>query len=417
MQLSTPRIAWRNLGRNTKRTLLAVGAIALGQFTLVFVNSLTAASFHQMIQTITGPLVGHAQVHHPEWREERAIDLYLEDVASIRSEIESLPEVHAASPRIYSAALAASGELTDEPAEAHPSMLVGIDPAIATRRGGLLEGLAADQLPGDRAVVVGRILANRLGVEEGELLAVIGQDADGFPVSDLFTIRAIVNSSVDLVKTMGVVLALPDAEELLAMPGRAHEIIIQGEEGCDVNALAGKVAALPGLGEAEVLSWKQALPEFVRIIDMKGYIDLVFLGIVFIAAAAGIANTTMMSTFERRHEFGMLLAVGSRPSRIVGMVLIESVVLGFIGVLIGSILGSALVLVTAHTGIDYAAMSGSSAEDIAFAGVNFSFILYPVFEWKYVFMGLVAVTLTSVLASAWPASLAARLEPVEAMRS
>jgi ABC-type lipoprotein release transport system permease subunit len=417
MQHSTLRIAWRNLGRNRKRTLIAIGAIALGQLTLVFVNCLMAGSFHDMLQTITGPLVGHVQIHHGEWREERAVDLYLDKLSRLQAQMRMLPHVKSVSPRIYAAALAASGEKRDEPADAEPAMVVGVDVWVESEKGGLLESLEFSKLPGERSVVLGKVLANRLNVKAGQLIAVIGQDVDGFPTSDLFRIKAILPSKVDLVKTRGIVMSLADAGQFLAMPDQAHEIIVQGDDYRLAEDLDARISTLPALEGAEVLSWREAVPELVRMIEMKWWIDLIFLAIVFVAATAGIANTSMMSTFERMHEFGMLLALGTRPGRIIRMVLIESIIIGLMGVIIGSLFGTALVLVTSHTGIDYAALGGVSAEDVAFGGVSFSYVIHPRFELRHVLFGLCAVTLTSVLASLWPAAIAARLEPVEAMRS
>ncbi len=397
--------------------MLAIGAIALAQCTLVFVNGLMSGSFNGMLETVTGPLVGHVQIHHPEWREERAVDFCINGLAATRAEIEALPSVKRASPRIYSAVLAASGEVSDEPALAEPAMVVGVDIASEVEDGGLLDSLPENELPGDRGVVVGKVLANRLGVTAGQLLALIGQDADGFPVSDLFQVKGIVSGNVDVVKTMGVVMSVADAGEFFVMPDQAHEILVHGDDYRDAETLTAEVASLPLLADAEVLSWREVVPLFVMIFDLKKWFDLVFLAIVFVAAAAGIANTAMMSTFERTREFGMLLAVGARPARIVGMVLLESVIVGLVGVAIGSVLGTAIVLITSHTGIDYAALGGTDAEGVAFAGANISYIIHPQLQVRHIILGVCAVTLTSVLASLWPASLAARLEPVEAMRS
>ena len=265
------------MGRNRRRSLLAVGAIALAQTTLVFVNGFMAGSYDQMLQTITGPMIGHVQVNHSQWREERAIDLRVDHLDAVLSQLSGLTEVLSASPRLYS-------------------------------------------------------------------------------------------------------------------------------------------TVLPALSGVEVLSWREAMPEFGRMIDMKDWFDLIFLAIVFIAAASGIANTSMMSSFERTREFGMLLAIGLRPARVVQMVLVESVLLGLAGVLIGSLVGSGLVLLTAHTGINYAALAGVEASDIAFGGVSISYMIYPIFELRHILFGFIAVIITSALASTWPATLAARLEPAKAMR-
>jgi hypothetical protein len=169
-------------------------------------------------------------------------------------------------------------------------------------------------------------------VSEGQQLALIGQDVDGFPASDLFTIGAIIESPVDLVKTRGVVMSIETASEFLAMPDQAHEIVIRGSSVEQADRLAREVAALPAVSEMEVLSWREAAPEFGRMIDMKDWFDLIFLAIVFVAAASGIANTS--SDVHVRANARVRDAAGHRLAacRVVRMVLLESVLLGLMGV-------------------------------------------------------------------------------------
>ena len=307
MHFSTLKVAWRNLGRNRRRTVLALGAIALGQLTLVAVNGMMAGVFEEVLQTITGPLVGHVQIHHKEWREERAIDLYIDDLSKVKAQIQQLPSVKSISTRIYSPVLAASGEETDKPADAEAAMIVGVDVDVESKGGGILESLRPRQLPGAREVVVGKVLATRLNLKPGQQIAVIGQDADEFPTSDLFVVKAVMRGNVDVINRMGIVMPIADAGEFLAMPNQAHEIIVHGEDHRKSEQLAAAVRSLPPLENAEVLPWREAAPELVAIINMKKWSDLIFVAVLFIAAAAGIANTMMMSTFERTHEFGHVL--------------------------------------------------------------------------------------------------------------
>ncbi len=417
MRHTTAHISWRNLGRNKRRTLLALGAIALGQLTLVFVNCMMAGSYGQMLRVITGPLIGHVQIHQRDWREERAMELTIDNVSEVESEILALPDVEAVSSRIYAPVLAASGQKSEEPADAEPAVVIGINAAAEASENGMLYGVEPNELPEGQAVVLGRVLANRLGVEAGQQVAVIGQDIDGFPATNLYEIRGIIKSGVDVVSNRGIVMDISRARTLFAMPDRAHEIIVHGSDYRRAETLAAQIEKLKGLEDAEVLPWRQVVPELARMIEMKSWIDVIFLAIVFIAAAAGIANTAMMSTFERTHEFGMLLALGTAPRRIVVMVIVESVLLGLVGVAVGSVIGTTLVLVTSQTGINYAALAGSDVDTIAFAGLNISYVIYPEFEVRHVIFGIIAVTITSVVASTWPALLGARLEPVEAMRS
>jgi len=414
---TTFSIAWRNLGRNKRRTLLGALAIAVGQFTLVFVNGIMSGTFSTMMETVTGPLLGHVQIHHKDWRRERAPDLYIDRLSEVKKTLMSIPEVTSVSSRMYASALVASGEKKEEPADAEPGMVVGLDVGNESQQGGVLEGLTSANLPGQGRVAVGRVLATRLGVKEGDLLAVIGQDVDGFPATDLYEISALVDTSVDVIKTLGIVMSERDANTFLALSDQAHEIVVQGEDYRNAEALAARMSSLPSLADAEVIPWMEAMPILVRMLDMKKWMDFIFLAIVFVAAAAGIANTAMMSTFERIREFGMLLAMGVRPFRVVFMVILESVLLGLIGVAVGSIAGSFLVLHFSETGLNYAAFASVEAQDVSFAGMSFSYFIYPVFELRYVLFGVLAVVLTSIAAAAWPAALAARLEPVKALRS
>lgn len=416
MGSSTIRIAWRGLGRNRKRTFLAVSAIALGQFMIVFMSCMIAGMNEEMLDDLTGPLVGHVQIHNEEWREERAIDLYIDGIAEITAQIEAIPEVRKVSPRVFSAVLAASGERADTPADAEPAMIVGVDVDVESREGGILEGLPADQLPGDGEVVLGKVLARRMGAEVGQLVAVIGMDADEFPISELFRVCAVMQGKADMVNSLGMVIALSTAQAFLALPDQAHEILVHGTDARDAEALAARISEIPQLAGTSVLPWREAMPQLVRIIDIRSFGDILFVIIIFIAAAAGIANTMMMTTFERTHEFGMLLALGSHPRRIVRMIVFEAVALTLTGVAIGTVFGSAVVLLTSHTGLDFGALADMGDDDVAFSGLIISYVFYPKFVFRPIYFGIAAALVTSVLASSWPASLIAQLEPMEAMR-
>jgi ABC-type antimicrobial peptide transport system permease subunit len=151
----------------------------------------------------------------------------------------------------------------------------------------------------------------------------------------------------------------------------------------------------------------------IRIVDLAGALVLV---LVFIAAAAGVANTMLMATFERTREFGMLLALGTRPARIVSLVLTESMALGMMGAILGSAVGIALVLVTHRTGIDYATLAGGGPSELSFAGLRWSLRFYPTLDVADVVRAIAAVCITSLLASVWPAYRASRLQPVRALR-
>ena len=407
---STFRIAWRNLGRNRKRSALACAAIGLGQFAFLATAAIMHGYADHYFDSITGPLVGHVQIQAPGWREDRAVDRTLGEVGAMLASIRQTPAVTRAAPRLYAPVLAALAE------EGFMGVVVGADPAVEANVGGLLgsEGLAG--MLGDGQVLVGKGLARQQNIAVGAELAVIGQDIDGSIASELYQVAAIVDSPVELVNSLGIVAAIDDVRALLRMGDEAHEIVVhvQGIEQVDL-AIAG-LGAQAGLKDAEIKAWNEVVPQLAGIIELMNLYTLVILGIVFLASAAGIANTMLMSTFERRRELGMLLALGSSPGRLWKMVATEAVLLGLLGVVLGTALGVLFAVSTAGSGFDFAELGGTESFEVGFQGVQVASRVYPELHGRDVVAGVVAVLLTALGACVWPMLHIARLEPVEAMR-
>ncbi|MDP1824078.1 MAG: FtsX-like permease family protein [Archangium sp.] len=407
---STAQIAWRNLGRNRRRTALALGAIAVAELVLVFYESLFAGYGDQLVKSVTGPLVGHAQVHAPKWREDRAMDRFLPGVEGKLAAIRAVPGVEQAAARVYAPTLVARS------VDGQAALVVGVDFATERQRG-ILDGIPLPPLPEKGGVLVGRLLADGLGAKAGDELALVGQASDGSVASGLFTVVAVVDTTVDLVNRVGLLMSLDDARELLVLPDAAHELVVFGSDPQAAGALSERLAALEPLAGAEVLGWRALAPEFASLIDLMWAYEAFILVLVFIAAAAGSANTMMMATFERTREFGMLLALGAKPRRIVSLVVTEGVLLGLLGLAAGALVGVSLVLITSRTGIDLSKLTSGTAESISFIGMKSSMTMFPRLVLGGLWRSLAAVLITSLLAALWPAVRAARLQPMEALRS
>jgi ABC-type lipoprotein release transport system permease subunit len=406
---STLRIAWRNLWRNKRRTGLALAAIGLSQALVLAYDGILRAYGDWLVETITGPMLGHVQAHAPGWRKDRAMDRTLPGASAAVVALRGVPEVASASARVYAPALAARGE------EGFAVLVVGLEPRAESRPMGLLA--AAKEKPSGRHVLMGRPLAQLMGVREGDAVALVGQGVDGSLANDLFTVTGLADTPVDLVNRQGVLMELGEAQALFAMPGEAHEIVVHGKDPERAKELAARVAGLEELRAAEVLDWRALAPEMVALVELVRVAWVFVLFLVFVAAAAGVANTMLMATFERTHELGMLLALGTRPGRIVRLVVAESLALGVVGALLGTALGGALVAVTHRTGFDFAAATGGGPSQISFAGLSWSMRLYPSLVFADVAWAVAAVVITSLVASAWPAARAARLQPAQALRA
>jgi len=405
---TTWRIAWRNLWRNPRRTGLAVAAIGLSVALVLVYDGILRWEADWMIDTITGPMIGHVQVHAQEWRRTRAMDKTLRTVSDTVRTLRRDSAVAGVDARIYAPALAALGE------EGFAVVVVGVDVAEATRPSRLIEGVTTPF--GGRRVLMGRLLAAQMGVHEGSEIALVGQGVDGSLANDLFTVAGLVQTPVDLVNRQAVLMPLDEAQRLFAMSDEAHELVVYARDASRASALASHLRGLPALSGAEVLDWQAAAPTMKDLIELIQVIWIFVLLLVFVAAASGVANTALMSTFERTHELGMLLALGTAPSRIVSMIILESLALGITGALAGAALGGGLVAWGYHAGVDFAKLVGGGPTNLSAWGMSFTLIVHPRLAAIDIVRVVLAVVITSIVASSWPAVRAARLQPARALR-
>lgn len=408
---TTLRMAWRNLGRNVRRTGLTLGAIAIAQMSVLLLDGMMNGFLESTFDSLTGPLVGHVQVHAADWREERAPDLVIDDVDARLADIRGLDGVQSAFARAYAPALAA------REVDGHAVLVVGVDLAAESGQGGLLHGIDPAALEDESGALVGAGLAREAGIEVGDELALLGQSADGSMANDLVRVAGILDTEMDAIDRTGIVMSLARVQEIFALPDMAHEITVRGSDPEAAPALAARIASLDGFAELETLPWRQLAPEMARMFDTIGVFSLIVLLIVFLAAAAGVANTMLMATFERRRELGMLLSLGTSPMRLVALVLTEAVLMGLLGVTVGTAAASALILYWNRTGVDMLLGGGADAQNIAVFGVGVDPNVYPFLTAGDLVPGLAGIVVVSILAALAPAIGTARLEPMEAMRS
>src|SRR5713226_8329098 len=260
LSVSTIRIAWRNLWRNRRRTVLALSAIGLSVALVLVYDGVLRGYGDWMTDTITGPMLGHVQAHAPEWRRTRAMERTLRGVSRSVDALRRDPAVAGANARIYAPALAARGE------EGFAVVVLGVEVAGESRRMGLLAG-EPRALTGHH-VLMGRLLAQEMNVHEGDVVAIVGQGADGSLANDLFTVVDLVETPVDFVNRQGVVMPIDEAQALFAMPDEAHEVVIYARDPARAGELAARLGGIAEMDGAEVLDWQTLAPGMVSLLRL-----------------------------------------------------------------------------------------------------------------------------------------------------
>jgi ABC-type lipoprotein release transport system permease subunit len=399
-------LAWRNLWRNPRRTVISLSALSLGVMAIISIHSYRESAYGQLIADITAGLVGHFQVHGQGYQLEPELSNVVRDPVAVEAALATaLPNAKPVR-RVLGYGLAGSGEASAA------ALIMGIQPdreregtpLLEVKLGrGLTEGAA-------REAVIGTELAAQLEARPGSELVLVGQAADGSVANDRYTIVGIVDGGSSEMNASAVFLTLKDAQDFFGLGEGVHQVLVRlptNEE--DLSLPEASLRAALDVKTLEVLSWSEMMPELKGMMEQKRKSQHVVDYIVFLIVALGVFNAMTMSTFERTREFGVMASLGSRPRRIVGLVLTESALQGALGLAIGLALALALLY-----GIGTMTITAVQGSDIM--GVRFPPTI--VLKLNYAAVGNAALTalLTVVAGGLWPAVRAARLKPAEAAR-
>jgi ABC-type lipoprotein release transport system permease subunit len=397
-------LAWRNMWRNHRRTIVMVSAITIGVWAMIFMTALMRGMVNDMVRDGVRALPGHIQVHHPAYRDDPSVNNLIPIPDSELTEAFSNAGLDGWASRVRVPAIISSER------ESRGVTLLGVDPArersieaigsvIAAGRN--LEGVS------DTGVVLGRKLADKLETGIGKRIVLMSQDPDNEIADRGYRVVGLFEANLEMVEEMFVFAGKNTLQKMLRIEDEVSEVAVLASDYRDLDSLILRVRSLAGEG-VEVLPW-QVLNAYLG--SMLGVMDgfvLVWMIIVFLALSFGLVNTLVMAVFERIREIGLMLALGMRPASILGQIVIESSLLLVMGLVIGNALAWASV-VPLKDGIDISGV----AQGMEMFGA--SSILYPELKLKDVITANVVVLVLGFFASLSPAWRASRYEPIEAI--
>ena len=401
------QLAWRNIWRNPRRTIVILFAVIIGVWSMVLLGALMRGIAVGMIKNGIATLTGHIQIHHRGYRNDPAIENSITDPQVVEKALnELLPPGSHWSGRVRVNAIVNNAR--------HSSgiTLVGIEPLAeakvsfigkAISRGRYLE---ANDLNG---IIVGEALLEKFETTIGHKLVLMSQDTNQEIASRAFHIRGSFRAEMESTEKQFVFVNRAAAQKMLRLGNGISEIsILLPEDGESRKVCHQLESALPS-NTFEIQDWHELLPfqtAYLKILD--GFMWFWFL-IVFVAMGFGIVNTTLMAVFERMREFGLMKALGMKPWWILREVLVESFLLLICGIFIGNCLGFLSIYALSGSGIDLSALAAGAE----YAGM--SRIIYPAVAIKDVMVANLTVLLLGLLVSLYPAIKASRFTPVQAL--
>jgi putative ABC transport system permease protein len=396
------KLAYRNVGRNKTRSLLSALAVGIGMALLLLMASVLEGEMKGALQNTIRLQSGHLQIR-PLSYEEAKISLKWEDLIEnpdqVAAQVKSLPQVTVATPRLVASSILTVGD------ESKGVQILGIVPDSAANqpfREGMLSGefIKADDREG---ILIGNILAEKLGLKVNDKVNLLVTTSNGDVNEQLFTVRGIFTTRTPGYDESTIFMPLAKAQAITATENHASTIFVTLQ---DLNQADAVAQALQG-NNYKILTWRDQNLFITQFEDYANAFFIVLYLIVLGITATVVTNTLVMAVFERTREIGILSAIGMKGRAIMAQFLAEAVLLATGGVIGGLIIGGAAVA--------YFTVYGIYIGDYGLTGVLFEDHIYAHLTLQNTVTLAVLTYIITLIASLYPARLAARLEPVEAL--
>jgi len=402
----TLKIAFRNALRQRRRTILTALTIIVS-YTLAAISiGWSDGTYFHIIDMFTRHSTGHIQVHHKGYLDKPSLYNTIHDYESIGSQIQSVKNVKYWCPRLYSAGLSSVGE------QSAGIQIVGIDPERETNGTEfdkkIISGKMLSKEPSHEAIL-GKGLAKILKANVGAEVVIVSQGADGSIANDMYKVVGIAKSDNDITDRISCYLHIKDAQNLLVLNNQIHEIMVIISSLNQVGKLNKAIEMKLNNPDLEVSPWQKVAQSFYQAMkaDKEGMWIMLF--VVILIVAVEVLNTVLMSVLERTREYGILKAVGTRPTQVFRLVLYEV----FIIAVASSVIGAGLGFISNYFLSTYGI---TLSQPFSYGGVSFQ-KMQSVINARSFYLPAIIIILSGTLISIFPAVKAARVAPAKAMRT
>lgn len=324
------KLAWRNLWRNKRRTIITSASVFFGVVLSSFMRSMQEGSYAQYIRAIVNSYTGYIQIHKKGYWDDKVINNTFELNQSVRSKLNANKNITNYSPRFETFCLASTEDVTKG------VMIFGIDPQredkITNISGKLIQGSYLKK--GDDGVILSSVLAKFLKLNINDTLVLIGQGYHGASAAGKYPVRGIIkHPSPELDRSL-VAMEIKKCQDLFSAPGLLTSVAIMLHDN-DETAETKKTLSNSLPADLEVMDWKEMNELLMKQIESDRAGDIIIIYLLYLIIAFGIFGTIVMMMAERKKEFGVILAVGMQKHKLMLVVLLETVLVGMVGAITG----------------------------------------------------------------------------------
>lgn len=400
------KLAWKNLWRNKRRTLIAAASVFFAVILALLMRSMQRGYYDYMIDASVRMYTGYIQVHGKDYWEKRSLEESMILNEEKLKEIERIEGINLIVKRFETFSLLSYGKNTKV------TQIIGIDPKSEDK----LTRLKSKIIKGNylqydsKGILIGQGLAELLKADVGDTIVIYGQGYHGVTAAELVPIQGIVKFNLPELNKSFSYLTIPYAQWIFSAPDRITSLSVMIDKQEMLDEVESQLKSL--FDETyEVMNWQDLSPELVQSIQIDNAEGIIMLGILYLVIAFGIFGTIMMMTAERVKEYGILISIGMKKWKLCLVTIFETIFISFIGVIAGGLVSLPIILYFVDNPIP---LTGEYAEAILAWGFEpiLPFTIYPGMFFAQMWTVL-AIALLSVL---YPVNFIRKLKPVEAVR-
>ncbi|MEE9431791.1 MAG: FtsX-like permease family protein [Melioribacteraceae bacterium] len=401
------KMAWRNIWRNKKRTILTMLSIYLAVTFSLFTRSMQVGSYANMIGNAVKLSTGYIQIHKKGYWENKSINETFVESEKISKALKNDENVTFIIPRLESFALASSGKHTKG------TLVIGTIPKVENEINKYSEKIIKGEflVANDKAILVAEKLAEYLKVDVGDSLVLLGQGYHGITAAGQYYIKGILKLPIPQLNNQLVVLPLKESQYFYASENRLTSISIMLDDPELLDETITKIKT--GLDDSyEVMPWQEMNKEMVQAIEADNVGGIIMLGILYLVIGFGVFGTVMMMTMERRKEFAVMISIGMQKIKLVQVVAWETILIGIVAIVVGIIVTYPILLYLSFHPIP---LTGEVAKSIEMMGAE---PILPFSVKPNIFITqTVSVIIISIVAVLYPLYVIFKLNVMKAMRS
>ncbi len=402
-------LAWRNVWRNKRRSLVVISSIAFGIFAMIISMGIMNGFNVQMVENTIGVSLGHISIHRKGWQDDMKLKLHFSPSPTLIARLKSHPEIHGFSPKIKTEGIIRSSVTSRQ------VMIIGIDSYLERNASAIHDYTSREK--GSRffttsdydSIIISKEIAEKLDLMPGDKAVLMLQDKKRQIHGAGLKVVGLYQTPIDAFDKFSVFVPLKKIQELSLLGRGISQIVVKIKNGRNAERIKKSLLSAIDDPSLEILTWKEMDPSLVRAIRLFDQMMYIFFGIIFITVVFSVANTLIMAIMERFHEIGVMKSIGTRPAWIFSIIVMEASFLGAVGLLSGTAGGLLLTLMLSHTGIDFSFYM----ESIRSWGTGS--VIYPTVKLLDMIVAAVIVLITTFLAALYPAIKAARIKPLEAL--